>query len=76
MNRDEFIRTACQSGYCNKKQAEEYAKDKDEFTIDDYIEVHRKAQKIERHGSDGLHRCGSNGGKTTKTYKFYNGHER
>lgn len=75
MNKDEFVRNAVKSGYCSKKIAEQYAEGKDELTDDDYIEVYRKAQKIERHGSDGLHRYGRNGGKSTKSWYFYNGHE-
>lgn len=75
MTRDEFIKTACALGYCNKKVAEEYCVGKDVFTDDDYIEVWRKAHYKEHHGRDGLHVCGRSGGKTTKSYKFYNGHE-
>lgn len=75
MDKAEFIRNAVRCGYCSKKIAEEYAEGKDTLTDDDFIEVYRKAQKIARHGGDGLHRYDNNGGKTTKSYKVYNNHE-
>ena len=60
MNKEEFIKTATQGGYCNKKQAEEYCKGKEVFTDDDYIAVFRKAENeiYKYHGrslGDGAH---------------------
>jgi hypothetical protein len=75
MTKDEFIQNCRSLGYCSKITAEAYCRDKEELTDDDYIQVYRIAEKIERRGSDGLHSYGKYGGKTTKTYKFYNGHE-
>lgn len=75
MTKEEFIKNAVSLGYCSKKIAEEYCEGKVVLTIDDYIEVYRKAESKKRHDKAGLHQCGNNGGKTSKTYKFYNGHE-
>ena len=75
ISKEDFIKYSVSIGYCARKTAEKYAEGKEKFTDDDYIEVYRLAQKIERRGSDGLHQYGDEGGKTTKTWKFYNGHE-
>ena len=75
MTKEEFISNCCSLGYCSKAMAEKYCVGKDELTDDDYITIYQRAQKIELRASDGWHRCGNNGGKTTKSYKFYNGHE-
>ena len=40
MTKKEFIKYACSLGYCNKKEAEEYCEDREEFTDDDYIGVY------------------------------------
>ena len=64
MTKDEFIKTACKMGYCNKKEAEQYCKDKDELTDDDYIEVYRKRESK-------IHITGQplyGGGRTSKHY--------
>ena len=65
MNKDEFIKNATKSGYCNKKQAEEYCKGKEVFTEDDYIEVFRKAE-CDKYINRGA--VLGNGGHTTKHY--------
>ena len=77
MTKEEFIKNCRSMGYCSKEIATKYCEGKEELTDDDYIEVYRMAEKVERHGSDGWHQYGINGvmGKTTKTYRFYNGHE-
>ena len=67
MLRDEFIRKASRMGYCTKKQAEKYAKNQDEFTESDFIEVFEMAQAEEsariRHDRELPF-----GGRTTKRY--------
>lgn len=77
MTKEEFIANCRSLGYCSKTTAEAYCKDKDELTDDDYIEVYRLNEKIERHASDGWHLYGINGamGKTTKSYTVYNNHK-
>ena len=42
MTREEFLTTCYQLGYCSPIQAKEYAGDRQEFTDDDFIKVHRK----------------------------------
>ena len=39
MTKSEFLKRCHDSGYCDKKTAEEHAKNKDEFTEDDLIEA-------------------------------------
>lgn len=41
MNKEEFIKIAPKMGYCSKQVAEEYCKDKDTLTDDDFIGVYR-----------------------------------
>lgn len=41
MNKAEFIKIAPKMGYCSKQVAEEYCKDKDTLTDDDFIGVYR-----------------------------------
>ena len=52
MTKEEFIKTACSLGYCNKKQAEKYCEGKDTFTDDDYIGVYRMVES-QRHITPG-----------------------
>ena len=66
MKADEFIKNASSLGYCTKKQAEEYCKDKDELTEDDYIAVFRKSHVYEPTNNGTI---GCNNGRTTKRYK-------
>ena len=75
MSRDEFIKTACKLGYCNKKQAEKYCDKakKDKYTDDDYIEVYRIAE-VEHYRSTGDRVLG-NGASTTKRYFRDGGNE-
>ena len=47
MNKDEFIQTCSDCGYCSKVVARKYAKDRDEFTEEDFEEVFRVAQRME-----------------------------
>lgn len=68
MTKDEFIKTACKMGYCNKKEAEEYCKDKDELTEDDYIEVYRRDEYQMRVTGVRLF-----GGGRRSTHKFRDG---
>lgn len=65
MTKDEFIKTACEMGYCNKEIAKKYCEGKDTFTVDDYIEVYRKGE-AQRYHTPGhtLH----GGGFTSKRY--------
>lgn len=44
MTKEEFIKTACALGYCNKKQAEIYCENKVTLTDDDYIGVYRMVE--------------------------------
>lgn len=72
MTRKEFVKNATQIGYCTKKQAEKYSKDKEEFTEDDYISVFRKAE------DEGYKHKGisiGNGNRTTKRYFADGGEE-
>lgn len=75
MTREEFVKNCVSLGYCSKEVAEIYAEGREELSVDDYIDVYRKALRLKSRGKDGLHVCGTNGGKTSKSYKFYNGHE-
>lgn len=66
MTKEEFIQNASSLGYCSKKVAEEYCKDRDELTEDDYIAVFRKANVLEP-TNNGTMKCGE--GRTTKRYR-------
>lgn len=66
MTRDEFLIACFSSGYCSLAQAKEYAGDRQEFTDDDFIEVHRKAE-AEHYRSTGDRMLGD-GAYTTKRY--------
>ena len=70
MTKAEFIKNACQMGYCTKKQAEEYCKDKDDLTEDDYIEVYRKRENQIKVTGVALY-----GGGRRSTHKFRDGGE-
>lgn len=76
MTKSEFLKRCHDSGYCDKKTAEEYAKNKDEFTEGDLIAVYRihYGEKI------GLSKACSYGGygngKTTKWYGRYSSDRR
>ena len=72
MTKDEFIKTACSLGYCNKKQAEEYCEDRETFTDDDFIGVYRSTQKLDLMRG---HVYGRNGAKTSKRYLHNGGSE-
>lgn len=47
MNKAEFIKIAPKMGYCTKQVAEEYCKDKDTLTDDDFIGVWRMQENRE-----------------------------
>lgn len=69
MTKEEFIKNCCSLGYCTKITAEAYCRDKEELTDDDYIEVYRLGEKIERKlARDGTKSYGRHGGRTTKHY--------
>ena len=68
MTKDEFIKSACKMGYCNKKEAEEYCKDREELTEDDYIEVYRKSESQIKITGVALF-----GGGRRSTHKFRDG---
>ena len=74
MTKDEFIKSASKSGYCDKKQAEEYCehKDKDIYTDDDYIGVYRMVES-RKHKSQ--RRPLGDGAYTTKRYYHDGGSE-
>ena len=76
MNKSEFLKCCHDSGYCDKPTAEEYAKDKDEFTEDDLIKVYR----IHNGDKIGLTKPCCYGaystGKTTKWYGRYSSDSR
>ena len=67
MTKDEFIKTASKSGYCNKKQAEAYCehKGKEVYTDEDYIGVYRMVESQKHKAS--LRPLGD-GAYTTKRY--------
>ena len=44
MNRKEFTEACAACGYANKKTVEAYARERDEFTDDDFVEVYRLNQ--------------------------------
>ena len=66
MTKDEFVKTACKMGYCNKFQAEAYCEGRDTFTDEDFIGVYRMVEsqrpKNKRNG------CGN--GFTSERYKL------
>ena len=72
MTKEEFIKNACASGYCNKKQAVHYCEGKEVFTDDDYIGVYRMAeeQRVKSHG-----RSLGDGAYTTKRFLKDGGRE-
>lgn len=73
MTKAEFLKRCHDNKYCDKKTAEEYAKDKTEFSEDDLIAVYRikYGEKI------GLTKaCCYCNGKTTKWYGRYSSDER
>lgn len=76
MMKSEFLKCCHDIGYCDKPTAEEYAKNKDEFTEDDLIAVYRihYGEKI------GLTKAccygGYGNGKTTKWYGRYSSDRR
>ena len=76
MNKPEFVKCCHDGGYCDKKTAEEYAKNKDEFTEDDLIAVYR----IHNGDKIGLTKPCCYGayssGKTTKLYGRYSSDRR
>ena len=74
MTKDEFIVSASKSGYCNKKQAEEYCehKGKEIYTDDDYIGVYRMVES-QKHKAPG--RPLGDGAYTTKRFFFDGGSE-
>lgn len=76
MTKEEFIKNCRSIGYCSKDVAEKYCEGKDEFTEDDYVEVFRRAQRIEQYNRDELNICGINIGKSIRSYKFYNKYNR
>lgn len=47
MNRAEFIKLCVSIGYCTKKRAEEYAKDRTEFSEEDFVEVYRLQERMD-----------------------------
>ena len=76
MTKEEFVKNCCSLGYCTKITAEAYCRDKEELTDDDYIEVYRLGEKIERKlARDGTHSYGRNGARTTKRYLMDGGSE-
>lgn len=69
MTKEEFVKNCCSLGYCTKITAEAYVRDKEVLTDDDYIEVYRLAEKIEKKlYRDGTQSYGRNGARTTKHY--------
>lgn len=72
MTKDEFIKSACKMGYCNKKQAEQYCEGKETFTDEDYIGVYKMVES-QRYKTPGHHLFG--GGYTSKLYFLDGGAE-
>ena len=68
MTKAEFIKSASKMGYCTKEEAEEYCKNRDELTEDDYIEVYRKRESQIKITGVRLH-----GGGRRSTHKFKDG---
>lgn len=69
MNRDEFIKMTCSSGYCDKKTAEVYSAGKDTFDEDDFIEVYRKYQAVLSRMAAERAMTHGRGFRTTKRYR-------
>lgn len=69
MDKETFINKCVQSGYCSKKLAEKYCKNKDSLNDNDFIEVYRIVERDKEMSviGDKYHRV--EGTKTTKTYK-------
>lgn len=65
MTKDEFIKNSCSLGYCNAMQAEEYCKDRTDFTDDDYVGVYQMVEAQRRKN------CGRPLGKGSYTTKRY-----
>lgn len=82
MTKEEFITLAASLGYCTKAEAKAYARacagQRDEFTEADFEEVFRYAERrwAALHGQSphGGHPL-PGGGRTTKKYTVYNGHD-
>jgi hypothetical protein len=76
MTREEFVKNCCSIGYCTKVTAEAYSRDKDVLTDDDYIEVYRMAERIEKKlNGDGTRSYGRHGARSTKHFRRDGGEE-
>lgn len=69
MGKEEFVHLCVESGYSNKKVAEMYAKGKEKFTNDDFIEVYRMVERALDIARDTGKFQVHNGNRTTKRYK-------
>lgn len=63
--RDEFVKICQSAGYCAKQLAEEYAGERDSFTVDDYIAVFRMEQSRNFGRKSGEHDIAGGGKSTT-----------
>lgn len=71
MTKSEFIKSCQLSGYATKKQAEQYAAGKTDFTDDDLMEVFRIAQNLSEREQSAKEKFRlMNGHRTTKRYKY------
>lgn len=69
MTKGEFVLVCTLGGYCGKHAAEEYAKDRNELTDDDIIEVYRQEQEKQSRIDADRDRFGKyQGTKSTKRY--------
>lgn len=78
MTKAEFIEQSASLGYCTKAIAKKYAGERDSFAEDDFVEVFRFAERryaIEHDALPHGKRYLENGGRTTKQYTVYNGHD-
>jgi hypothetical protein len=69
MNKEVFINQCVQSGYCSRKMAEMYCKNKESLTDNDFIEVFRIVERAKEVAVciDKYHKV--EGVKTTKIYE-------
>lgn len=75
MTKDEFVKACAKAGYCSEHDALIYAKTRQEFTEEDFVEAFRYAQKLEflQRRANNMTSIGK-GCRTSKKYKVYNSH--
>jgi hypothetical protein len=69
MDKESFINQCVEIGYCSKKTAEMYCKDKNNLTEDDFIEVFRIVERAKEVAATIDKYRKVEGVKTTKVYE-------